>query len=115
MTRAKRGVKGNKRRSKILKLAKGYRGSRSTRISVATHVVQRALAFAYRDRRVKKRDFRSLWIVRINAACRQAGIKYSEFIHKLKQQGLELDRSILADMAVRNPEGFTQLVKKVQQ
>ena len=114
MSRVKRGTKARARRKKILKLAKGFRGARNNRFKVAVHVVQRALRFSYRDRRVKKRDFRSLWIARINAASRAAGMKYSEFINGLKKAGVELDRSVLADLAVQDNATFLKLVEKAR-
>lgn len=112
MTRVKRGFKARRRRKKVLTMAKGYRGSRNSRFKTAIHVVKRALAFAYRDRKVKKRDFRKLWIVRINAACRAAGMRYSEFMHGLKVAGVELDRSILADLAINDQPLFEDLVRQ---
>ncbi|MBP9706111.1 MAG: 50S ribosomal protein L20 [Oligoflexales bacterium] len=114
MSRVKRGFKARHRRKKILKLAKGFRGSRNSRFKTAIHVVRRALVFAFRDRRVKKREFRSLWITRINAACRAEGMRYSEFIHGLKKKNIELDRSVLAHMALSDPTGFAQLVAMVK-
>ncbi|MEZ4740973.1 MAG: 50S ribosomal protein L20 [Bdellovibrionota bacterium] len=110
MSRAKRGFKARRRRKKILGLAKGYRGSRNSRFKTAIHVVRRALCFAYRDRRVKKREFRRLWIVRINAATRAAGMRYSEFMNGLKKAGVELDRSVLADLAINDTKSFNDLV-----
>jgi len=115
MARVKRGFKARRRRKKILKLAKGFRGSRSTRFKTAIHVVRRSLAYAYRDRRVKKREFRSLWIIRINAACRAAGMKYSEFIHGLKKSQIDMDRSVLSDLAMSDPKAFDQLVQKARE
>lgn len=115
MSRAKRGFKARRRRKKILALAKGYRGSRSTRFRTAIHVVRRGLSFAYRDRRVKKREFRSLWITRINAASRSNGLRYSEFMNGLKLKSIELDRSVLADMAVNDPKGFSSLVAQAKE
>ncbi len=114
MTRAKRGFKARRRRNNVLELAKGYRGTRNNCFKTAIHVVRRALCFAYRDRRVRKRDFRELWIVRINAAARAAGMKYSELIFGLKKAGVELDRSVLADMAVRDPQSFEALVARAK-
>jgi large subunit ribosomal protein L20 len=110
MSRVKRGFKARRRRKKILGLAKGFRGSRNSRFKTAIHVVRRALCFAYRDRRVKKREFRKLWIIRINAAARAAGMRYSEFMHGLTKAGVELDRSVLADMAVNDISTFNGLV-----
>lgn len=114
MARAKRGFKARHRRKKILKRAKGFRGSRKNRFRTAIHVVRRALVFAFRDRRVKKRQFRSLWIMRINAASRALGLKYSEFINGLKKKGIELDRSVLADIALRDPLSFEKLVTEAK-
>lgn len=109
MPRVKRGFKARQRRNKVLKLAKGYRGARSKLFRSATEAVDRALNYAFRDRRVKKRDFRALWIVRINAAARLNGITYSKLIHGLKQAKVEIDRKVLADLAVSDPSGFSQV------
>src|SRR5215475_12126008 len=106
MPRAKRGNKRLERRKKILKLAKGYRGTKSKLYRSAKESVERGLNFAYTGRKLKKRDFRRLWIVRINAACRLNDIKYSQLIHGLKLAGVELDRKVLADLAVKQPEAF---------
>ena|SRR5688500_6818125 len=114
MARAKRGFKARRRRNKILALAKGFRGSRKSRFRSAIHVIRRALAFSYRDRRVKKRDFRRLWIVRINAAARAGGLKYSEFMYVLKQRGISLDRSVLAELALNDQAAFTKLVQEAK-
>jgi large subunit ribosomal protein L20 len=114
MSRVKRGFKARRRRKKILGLAKGYRGSRNSRFKTAIHVVRRALCFAYRDRRVKKRDFRKLWIIRINAASREAGMRYSEFINGLKKADIQLDRSVLADLAVNDSAAFKNLVSQAR-
>lgn len=110
MSRAKRGFKARRRRKKLLDLAKGYRGSRSTRFKTAAHVVKRALSFAYRDRKVKRREFRALWITRINAASRSQGLRYSELMSGLKKANIEIDRSVLAELAVNNQDAFTQIV-----
>ena len=110
MTRAKRGFKARRRRKKILALATGFRGSRKNRYRTAIHVVRRALKFSYRDRRTRKRDFRKLWIVRINAAARAGGLRYSEFIHGLKIKGISLDRSVLAELALNDQTAFSQLI-----
>ena len=107
MPRVKRGFKARRRRNKVLKLAKGYRGARSKLFRSATEAVDRALNYAYRDRRVKKRDFRALWITRINAAARDNGLPYSRLIYGLKQADVALDRKIMADLAVNDPAGFT--------
>ncbi len=110
MPRVKRGFKARQRRNKVLKLAKGYRGARSKLFRSATEAVDRALNYAFRDRRVKKRDFRALWIIRINAAARINGITYSKLIHGLKLAKVEIDRKVLADLAVSDPSGFAQVV-----
>jgi large subunit ribosomal protein L20 len=114
MSRVKRGFKARHRRKKILKLAKGFRGARNSRFRTAIHVVRRSLVFAFRDRRVKKRDFRSLWITRINAASRQEGLKYSELINGLTKGGVEIDRSVLADLALRDAPAFKAVVEKAK-
>jgi large subunit ribosomal protein L20 len=106
MPRAKRGNKRLERRKKILKLAKGYRGTKSKLYRSAKESVERGLNFAYTGRKLKKRDFRSLWIVRIGAAARMNGINYSQLMHGLKLAGVELDRKVLADLAVNQPEAF---------
>lgn len=115
MARVKRGFKARRRRKKILGLAKGFRGSRNSRIKTASHVVKRALAFAYRDRRVRKRDFRKLWIVRINAASRASGLRYSEFMNGLKRSNISLDRSVLAELAINDPVAFEGLVARAKE
>ena len=107
--RVKRGFKARRRRNKVLKLAKGFRGGRSKLYRTAADSVDKALMYAYRDRRAKKRDFRKLWIVRINAGARMNGLSYSRFMHGLKLAGAELDRKVLADLAVSDPAGFSQL------
>ena len=109
MPRAKRGNKRLERRKKILKLAKGYRGTKSKLYRSAKESVERGLNFAYTGRKLKKRDFRSLWIVRIGAAARLNGINYSQLMHGLKLAGVELDRKVLADLAVNQPEAFAGL------
>ncbi len=111
MPRVKRGFKARQRRNKVLKLAKGYRGARSKLFRSATEAVDRALNYAFRDRRVKKRDFRALWIARINAASRENGLSYSRLIHGLKKADVALDRKIMADLAVNDPAGFTAVVE----
>ena len=115
MSRAKRGFKARRRRKKILALAKGYRGSRNSRFKTAVHVVRRALCFSYRDRRTKKREFRGLWIIRINAAARAAGLTYSVFMAGLNKAGIEIDRSVLADLALNEPNAFALLVTKAKE
>jgi len=114
MPRAKRGNKRLERRKKILKLAKGYRGTKSKLYRSAKESVERGLNFAYTGRKLKKRDFRSLWIVRIGAAARLNGLNYSQFMHGLKLAGIELDRKILADLAANEPAAFTQLATQAK-
>ena len=109
MPRAKRGNKRTEKRRKILDLAKGYRGTKSKLYRSAKESVERGLNFAYTGRKLKKRDFRKLWIVRINAACRLNDIKYSQFVHGLSLAGIELDRKSLADLAVKQPETFASI------
>jgi large subunit ribosomal protein L20 len=107
--RVKRGFKTRRRRKKILKLAKGYRGGRSKLIRTASDAVDKALMYAYRDRRVRKRDFRRLWIARINAAARMNNLTYSKFMHGLKLAGIELDRKVLAELEISDPSGFAKI------
>ena len=114
MPRVRRGTKKSRRRSKILKLAKGYWGARSHNYRTAKEAVERALLYAYRDRRTRKRDFRRLWIIRIKAAAENNGLSYSRFIHGLKELNIELDRKILADLAVNSPQTFCEIVQKVK-
>jgi len=114
MPRAKRGNKRLEKRKKILALAKGYRGTKSKLYRSAKESVERALNFAYTGRKLKKRDFRKLWIVRINAACRLNDIKYSQFIHGLSLAGIELDRKVLADMAVKQPDAFAAVATEAK-
>ncbi|ANA40470.1 50S ribosomal protein L20 [Geobacter anodireducens] len=109
MARVKRGFKARRRRNKVLKLAKGFRGARSKLFRSATEAVDRALNYAFRDRKVKKRDFRALWITRINAASRLNGLSYSKLIHGLRQARVEIDRKVLADLAVSDPKGFSEI------
>jgi large subunit ribosomal protein L20 len=114
MPRAKRGNKRLERRKKILKLAKGYRGTKSKLYRSAKESVERGLNFAYTGRKLKKRDFRSLWIVRIGAAARLNGLNYSQFMHGLKLAGIELDRKVLADLAANQPEAFAELAGQIK-
>lgn len=114
MPRVKRGFKARRRRNKVLKLAKGYRGARSKLFRSATEAVDRALNYAYRDRRVKKRDFRALWIARINAAARLDGVSYSRLIFGLKKAEIALDRKVLAEIAVTDPAAFSAVVEKAK-
>lgn len=110
MARVKRGVHAKKKHKAIMARAKGFRGARSRRFKVAKEAVYHAERYAYRDRRARKGDFRRLWIQRINAAARQDGLSYSRFIHGLKLAGVDLDRKVLADLAVREPATFSALV-----
>ena len=113
MPRANSSVPRHRRHRKIIKQAKGYYGARSRTFKSAKDAVVKAGLYAYRDRRQKKRMFRRLWITRINAGCRINGIKYSEFIHGLKEKGISLDRKILADLVVNDPGAFSSLVKSI--
>ena len=114
MPRAKGGFKTRRRRKKILKLAKGYYGARSRLYRIATQAVDRALLNAYRDRKTKKREFRALWIIRINAAVRALGMSYSQFMNRLKISNIELNRKSLADMAYSDPKSFSDLLETVK-
>ncbi len=109
MSRVSRGFKARRRRKKVLKLAKGYRGARSKLFRSAAEAVDRALAYAYVGRKLRKRDFRKLWITRINAASRINGLSYSRFISGLKKNDIDIDRKILADLAVSDPDGFSAI------
>ena len=111
MARVKRSVHSRKHRRATLERAKGYYGNKSRSYRAANEQVMHSLQYAYRDRRARKGEFRKLWITRINAACRQNGVSYSRFINGLKQAGIEVDRKILADLAVTDPGAFTALVK----
>jgi large subunit ribosomal protein L20 len=114
MSRVKRGVNARKKRRKILKLAKGFFGARSRLIRTATEAVNKAMKYAYRDRRARKREFRQLWIARINAAARLNNISYSRLMDGVKKSGIELDRKILAELAVNDPQAFAQVVVAVK-
>ncbi|HWO87285.1 MAG TPA: 50S ribosomal protein L20 [Stellaceae bacterium] len=114
MARVKRGVTTHARHKKVLELAKGYRGRGSTAYRVAIEKVEKALQYAYRDRRNRKRDFRALWIQRINAGARQHGLTYSQFMHGIKLAGLDLDRKVLSDIAIREPEAFQAIAATAQ-
>lgn len=114
MPRVKRGFKARQRRNKVLNAAKGFRGGHSKLFKTAFITLSRARAFAYRDRKARKRDFRSLWIARINAAARENGLSYSKLIGGLNRAGVNLDRKILADMAVRDPAAFAQVANSVK-
>jgi large subunit ribosomal protein L20 len=115
MPRAKGGFKTRRRRKKILERAKGYYSAKSRLFRIATETVDKALQYAYRDRKVKKREFRSLWIIRINAAVRALGLTYSQLMSGLKKAGIALDRKALADMAYSDPDGFSRLTETVKQ
>ncbi|MGX3012235.1 50S ribosomal protein L20 [Helicobacter sp. 23-1044] len=112
--RVKTGVVRRRRHKKILKLARGFYSGRRKHFRKAKEQLERSLCYAFRDRKRKKRDFRRLWIVRINAACRINDISYSKFIHGLKLANIDLDRKILADMAVENPSAFSEIVAKIK-
>ena len=114
MSRVKRGVTKKARHKKILKMAKGFRGRAKNCFRVAIQKVEKALRYAYRDRKVRKRDFRALWIQRINASVRQHGLVYSRFINGLKLAKIDLDRKVLADLAVKEPEVFNKIVEKAK-
>jgi large subunit ribosomal protein L20 len=114
VARVKRGVTTHARHKKVLELAKGYRGRGSTAYRVAIEKVEKALQYAYRDRRNRKRDFRALWIQRINAGARQHGLTYSQFMHGIKLAGLDLDRKVLSDIAIREPEAFQAIAATAQ-
>ena len=114
MARVKRGVTGHAKHKKVLKAVKGQWGRRKNTIRVAKQAMEKAMQYAYRDRRTKKREFKSLWIQRINAGVRGEGLTYSKFIHALSKSGIKLDRKILAEIAYDNPEAFKTIVKKAQ-
>ena len=114
MSRVKRGVTSHAKHKKVLKAVKGQWGRRKNTIRVAKQAMEKALQYAYRDRRNKKRDFKSLWIQRINAGARAEGLTYSKFINGLSKSGIKLDRKILAEIAYDNPEAFKTIVKKAQ-
>lgn len=114
MPRATSGPKTRQRRKKVLKAAKGYQGGRSKLFRTASASVKRAGVYAYRDRKARKRDFRRLWIIRINAAARENGITYSKLIGLLNEAGIQLDRKVLADMAVHDPRAFSEVVSMAQ-
>ena len=114
MARIKGGLNAKKKHNRVLKLAKGYRGARSNQYRVAKQSVMRALAYSYVGRKQRKRDFRSLWITRISAACRINGINYSTFMNGLKKAGVELNRKMLSEIAINDPAAFTSLVEKAK-
>ncbi len=115
MARVKRGVTSHRRHNKVLEQAKGFRGTRSRLFKRANEAVMRSLQYQYRDRRTRKRDMRRLWIIRINAAARQNGLPYGRFIEGLNKAGVELDRKVMADIAVRDSATFTELVEVAKQ
>ena len=114
MARVKRGVVSHAKHKKVLEQAKGYRGRRKNTIKVARQAVEKAGQYAYRDRKVRKRTFRALWIQRINAAARLNGLSYSQFVHGLSQAGVEVNRKILADIAVRDPQAFSAVAEQAK-
>ncbi len=114
MARVKGGIVTRRRHKKLLKRAEGYYGAKSKLYRKAHEQVMKSLMYAFRDRRQRKRDFRRLWIIRINAACRQHGLRYGEFIHALSEKGIEINRKQLAELAVRDPEAFGLLVQTVR-
>ena len=114
MARVKRGVTSHAKHKKVLKAVKGYWGRRKNTIRVARQAMEKAMQYAYRDRKAKKREFRSLWIQRINAGVRSEGLTYSKFINGLNKSKIKLDRKVLAELAYNNPEVFKSIVKKVQ-
>jgi large subunit ribosomal protein L20 len=114
MARVKRGVTAHAKHKKVLDAAKGYYGRRKNTIRIAKQAVEKALQYGYRDRKRKKRTFRALWIQRINAAAREHGMTYGNFIHGLSVAGIEVDRKVLADVAVKDPAGFKALVEQAQ-
>ena len=114
MARVKRGTTGHARHKKVIDAAKGYRGRGRNSFRVAVERTEKALQYAYRDRRTRKRSFRRLWIQRINAGARQHGLTYSQFINGLAKAGIEIDRKVLSDLAVREPEAFKVLVEKAE-
>jgi large subunit ribosomal protein L20 len=114
MSRVKRGVTSHARHKKVLARASGYRGRSNSNFRVAIERVEKGLQYAYRDRRTRKRDFRALWIQRINAAVRAQGMTYSKFVHGLSEAGIAIDRKVLADLAVREPEAFEALVEQAR-
>lgn len=114
MPRSVNAVASKARRKRILKAAKGFYGKRKNVLTVAKNVVEKGLTYSYVGRKLKKREYRALWIARINAATREEGLKYSEFISKLRQKGIELDRKVLADLAMNEPESFKKLVASVK-
>ncbi len=115
MPRVKRGTTASKRRKNILQHTKGFRWGRKSKFKQAKEALMHAWTYAFRDRRTKKRNFRRLWQLRINSACRQEGLRYSEFINFLKKKNIELDRKVLSQLAENNPEAFKKIVESVKQ
>lgn len=113
--RVRRGYKARRRRNRVLKLAKGFRGGRSKLFRTAADSVDKALMYAYRDRKTRKRDYRRLWIARINAAARMNNLSYSKFMHGLKLAGVDLDRKVLAELAISDPIGFSKIAELASQ
>jgi large subunit ribosomal protein L20 len=114
MARVKRGVTSHARHKKVVKMASGYRGRSSTNFRIAVEKVEKGLQYAYRDRRNRKRSFRGLWIQRINAGVREHGLTYSQFINGIRLAGIDIDRKVLSDLAIREPEAFRALVEKAR-
>src|SRR6478609_1534334 len=114
MPRSKNAVASRARRKRVLKAAKGYYGKRKNVYTVAKNVMEKGLTYAYVGRKLKKREYRTLWIARINAAVREEGMTYSQFINKLQTKGIDLDRKVLADLAMNEPETFKQLIESVK-
>ena len=115
MPRVTRGIVGTRRRKKVLKMAKGYTGGRARLLRTATEAVNRAMHFAYRDRKVRKREFRQLWIARINAAARLNGLSYSQFINGLRRGKVSIDRKNLSDLALSDPDGFSKIAQRARE
>ncbi len=113
--RTRKGAARTKAKRRLLNKAKGYRGGRGKLLRTVKETLLRAGAYAFRDRRVRKREFRKLWIIRINAACQERGIRYSEFIHGLKKAGIELDRKSLSELAIHDPAGFDSVVEQAKE
>ncbi|OIP75888.1 MAG: 50S ribosomal protein L20 [Parcubacteria group bacterium CG2_30_36_21] len=114
MVRVKRGKAAHKRRKKVLKYTKGFRWGRKSKYKLAKQALQKAWTYAYRDRRAKKREFRKLWQIQINAACRNLGLPYNKFAHQLKEKKIEIDRKILAQLAREKPEVFKKIVEEIK-
>jgi len=114
MVRVKRGTTANKRRKNVLKHTKGFRWGRKSKYKLAKDALKHALTYSYRDRRTKKRDFRRLWQIKINEACKKQGISYNQFIHKLKENKIELDRKILAELIEKEPKIFEKIIAEIK-